>query len=74
MENNTQKLLGICSEILEIEVTELSLETSRLVMEEWDSLAHIRLIAEMEEIFNCEIPIDSITEIEKISDFLQYIR
>lgn len=68
------KLLGIVSKIIKVPIETLSLETSRQDIESWDSFAQLYLISEIEEIFNAIIPIEEITQIYKISDFLKYLK
>ncbi|MED1204713.1 acyl carrier protein [Heyndrickxia acidicola] len=69
-----QKLLEICAETFNLDISELSLETTNEDTAEWDSLAQISLVSEIEETFECEIPFDSISEIKKIGDFLEFIQ
>lgn len=71
--NNEQKLLGIFSEILEVEESSLTLNTARESMDDWDSLATVQLIAEIEEAFGCKIPFDEVEKIKTIGDFLSFI-
>jgi acyl carrier protein len=69
-----EKLLGIVSKIIKVPPENLSLETSRQEVESWDSFAQLYLISEIEETFNAVIPIEEITKIHKISDFMKYLK
>ncbi len=68
------KLLGIVSKIIKVPLENLSLETSRQEVESWDSFAQLYLISEIEENFNIVIPIEEITQIYRISDFMKYLK
>jgi acyl carrier protein len=68
------KLLGIISNIIKVPQDRLSLETSRQDVESWDSFAQLYLISEIEEKFNTVIPIEEISKIHKISDFMKYLK
>lgn len=68
-----EKLLQTCAEVFCIDQEKLSIDTSQEDLEEWDSLAQVQLIAEIEEAFHCRIPFEKISRIKKISDFLDYI-
>ena len=67
-----EKLLEIVKRVLKVE--NVSLDTHRDETMEWDSLAHIRIVAEVEEEFKISIPIDEIVNIETVRDFLKYIK
>lgn len=68
------KLLDIVSKIIKVPPENLSLETSRQEVEGWDSFAQLYLISEIEERFNTVIPIEEITKIQKISDFMKFLK
>jgi len=59
---------------LNLDKESISLETSRENTSAWDSLNHIRLVAEVEERFNIKIPFEKVPYIKKVGDFLEYIR
>ena len=67
------ELIEVLADVLEIESGTLTKETSRENLEEWDSLVHLQMIAEVEEHFNIKIPFEDIINIHKIADFLKYI-
>jgi acyl carrier protein len=69
-----QKLLNIVAEILDIEVEQLSLESKRNNIEKWDSLGHIQLVAMIEDEFNANILVEEINTINKVSDFIKFIK
>jgi len=67
------KLLQIFSDVLNVDLRNLSLSSNKEQLDEWDSLASIRLVAEVEEVFKCEIPFEDIEKLTEIKDFLKYI-
>lgn len=67
------KLIQVAANVLGIKKENISLNSSREDIDEWDSLAHLNLIAEIEEQFGVQIPFEETHEIRKLSDFLKYI-
>ncbi|MCP4138108.1 MAG: acyl carrier protein [bacterium] len=68
-----ERLIKLAAETLDIDEKELTLESAAEELEEWDSVAHINMVSEVEEEFGVTIPIDDITKITKVKDFLKYI-
>ena len=68
-----EKVIHIAAEIFHMNINELSLETKRENCDKWDSLAHIQLISEIEDIFDCEIGFDDVWQISKLGDILKFI-
>lgn len=68
-----EQIIKIVADILEMEETELSLDSKQEDIEEWDSLAHIRIIAEIEERLGKSIPIDQVVEIASIAELVQAV-
>lgn len=60
--NNIQKYNQAFINILEIDETEVNAGLALGVTREWDSIAHMGLISEMEELFDVSIDYDVITE------------
>ena len=69
-----EKLFQIMVEILEVDIDKIALNTSRDMLEEWDSLSHIQIIVEVESSFNIKIPIEEINQINLVGDFIRYIK
>lgn len=67
-------LLQIFSDILKIDIENLSLDTEKNNIDEWDSLASIRILAEFEEVFRVQVPFEDLGYIEKIRDYLKYLK
>jgi len=69
-----QKFLEFVSRIFEVDSKELSGETSYKSIPQWTSLMHLRLVAEIEEEYGVEIPIDEVPEMKTLTDFFEYIK
>ena len=69
-----EEFLIFIASILGIKRSELTEETSYGSIEQWDSLMHIRLIAEIEDKYDVDIPMDEVENIKKIKDFYNFIR
>jgi len=69
-----EKLLRIAAQVFRIPVEKVDLEMDKENLEAWDSLAHLHLIANIEEEFDISIPMEDIPNIHILADFLQYIK
>ena len=52
--------------------SDIELETRRDEVEEWDSLAHVMIIAAIKEQLGITIPIEQSEKIIKVKDFSRY--
>ncbi|KYH34810.1 acyl carrier protein [Clostridium tepidiprofundi DSM 19306] len=68
-----EELINIIADVLGIDKKDITINSRRDEIEEWDSLAHIQIIAEIEEQFDVNLPFEKVAEIEEISEFLKYI-
>lgn len=68
------KILEIASNIFNIDKKDLNINISREDLSQWDSLAHIQLISEIENAFGIKIPINDFWEITSLSKILEYIK
>ena len=66
------KIIEIAASIFGMDPRKLSIESSRDETEKWDSLAHVMLIAEIEEQFGVSIPFEETGNIHQLKDFLRY--
>jgi len=69
-----KKLIEILTKVLLLEESEISDELSRDDVEEWDSLAHLMLINELEETFQITINDDDILAIHTIGDLKKVLK
>ena len=68
-----QDFIRFVADVMEVDPSEISEETKRGEHEKWDSLMHLRLVMEIEEEYDIEIPIDEVPNIATIGDFYKYI-
>jgi len=69
-----KKLIEILTKVLLLEESEISDDLSRDDVEEWDSLAHLMLINELEETFQITINDDDILAIHTIGDLKKVLK
>lgn len=69
-----QKLKELVKRILGIEYIDIDIDTNKDQISEWDSLANLQIISEVEEEFNVKIPFEKISEIKNIRDILNIIK
>ncbi len=68
-----EAFIKFVAEIFEVEPSTLSPETAYGQIEQWDSLMHLRLVGEIEEAYEVEIPIDEVADVKTLADFYRYI-
>ena len=68
-----ERVREIIADILGIDAGELVLSTDITSIESWDSMAQVRIIAELEDYFTCSIPIESIKLLRKVEDFVNMV-
>lgn len=69
-----EEFLSFIADILEVDKSTLSLETSQDDVETWDSLMQLRLLGEIEAKYGVMISMEQISTIKKLNDFYQYIK
>ena len=68
-----KKLIILIKNILDTN-QEITLNSKKEDFPEWDSLANLQILSEFEDIFNISIPIEEISNIKKVKDFLKYLK
>jgi len=68
-----ERLIAIIATVLRVPVSRLTLESGPDNLAEWDSLAQINVISEIEAEFGVSIPIERVAEIRHIRDFLPHL-
>lgn len=66
------KFLDIVASVLRVKREDLNMNLKREDLKSWDSLAHIALVAELEEEIGIEIPIEEVPNIKGLNDFKKY--
>ena len=69
-----EEFLSLIADILEVDKSTLTLETSQDDVETWESLMQLRLLGEIEAKYGVMIPMEQISTIKKLNDFYQYIK
>jgi acyl carrier protein len=68
-----EQLIAIVARALRVPPSMLTLESGPGDLEAWDSLAQVDIISEIEAEFGVSIPIEQVSEIQHIRDFLRYV-
>lgn len=74
MRNADSKLKGILADVLLIDKKMISDDLSRKKVEEWDSMAHLMLVSEIEAAFGVAISDDDIMEIQTVGDIKKLLK
>jgi acyl carrier protein len=67
-DSTDKKLKDILTKILLIDKTKISYNMSRKNVKEWDSMAHLMLVSEIEAVFEVTMNDDDIMEIQTVAD------
>ena len=68
-----KEFLDFIAEIFDCNPKELSLDTTPDDVELWDSLMQLRLVGEISEKYDVEIPISEVADIKSLREFYNYI-
>ena len=68
-----QDFIKFIAAVMEVDPSELTEDTAYGTIEKWDSLMHMRMVMEIEEEYDVEIPIEEIPNIKSLKDFYKYI-
>jgi acyl carrier protein len=68
-----EKALNLITEVLELKDIILTPETFIKDVPEWDSLAQLQIVGEIEENFHVTIPIEAIIDMKTVGDLLKYL-
>lgn len=67
-----QEFLAFIAGIFEVDVSDLSEDTAYEVYEKWDSMMQLRLVMEVEEKYDVNIPLEEVVNIRSLKDLYQY--
>lgn len=67
-----EQFIEFVADILEVNSSEISLDTVYGELDVWDSLMMMRLIMEIEEKYGCVIPIESAAKIKTLRDLYSF--
>ena len=68
MVENSEKLLTLISEILEINKSEINDNTSPKNIKNWDSFNAMKMIIAIENEFNIKLPLEEVVVIKSVKD------
>jgi len=74
MANTDVKLKDILAKVLLIDENKISDDMSRKNVEEWDSMAHLMLVSEIESAFEVTLSDDDIIEIDTVGDIKKILK
>ncbi len=74
MNSADDKLKDILAKVLLIDKNKISDEMSRKSVEEWDSMAHLMLVSEIEAVFEVAMSDDDIMEIQTVGDIKKTLK
>ena len=69
-----EKLKEILAKVLLVDRTKINDRMSRKDVKEWDSMAHLMLVSEIESEFEVMMSDDDITEIKTVGDIKRVLR
>jgi acyl carrier protein len=64
------EIIGIFAECLEIPEDEITPDSRFKELKNWDSLIHVQIIAEIEELYSISLPIERLTEINTVRELI----
>jgi acyl carrier protein len=68
-----QQIIAIFAEVFQIEIDLQLEEIDRTEIAEWDSINHLRLVAELEEVFQIALSDEEVTSIKCLRDVEQVV-
>lgn len=69
-----EKLKEIMAKVLLVDKANINDQTSRKDLEEWDSMAHLMLVSDIESAFEVMMSDDDITGIKTVGDIKKILR
>ncbi|MBO4290836.1 MAG: acyl carrier protein [Lachnospiraceae bacterium] len=68
-----EKIIALIEEVLQVPAGTVNEATMAEELDEWDSLAQVMMIGELESRLGISIPLDEAMEIKGVADILKYI-
>lgn len=69
-----EKFLETVAETMEVEASEISMETAYKEYEPWDSMMMMNLIMDLEEAFDVSIPIEKVSNVKTLRDLFDIVK
>lgn len=68
-----QDFISFVAGVMEVDPSSINAETAYESIPQWDSLMHMRLVMEIEEEYDVEIPIDKMPELRSIAALYEFV-
>lgn len=68
-----EKIKEVLQDTLDVEDLKISEETTASDIEGWDSLAHIAIISEVEDVFGVRFPMKSVLNMKNLGEMIDLI-
>ena len=66
-----EKVIAMLEEVLNLQEGTITTETKIEDVDDWDSLAHVMIIGELEERFGISIPLDEAIELTSVGELFE---
>lgn len=66
-----EEIIALIEELLKVPAGTITVDTQIADVEEWDSLAHVMIIGELESALGIEIPLDDAIELTSVKELLE---
>ncbi|MBO5506509.1 MAG: acyl carrier protein [Bacteroides sp.] len=68
-----EEIVNIIADVLEVDVCDIEMDTAIGDLPEWDSIHHLQIIAELENVYNIKFNAADLAELEDVSDLLSLV-
>ena len=69
-----KRFLAFVADIMETDVSDISLETVYQEYEKWDSFMMLTLVMELEAEYGVSIPIESLGRVKTLADLYEFVK
>ncbi len=66
-----EEIIALIEELLKVPAGTITVDTQIADVEEWDSLAHVMIIGELETTLSVSIPLDEAIELTSVQELLE---
>ncbi len=70
----TKKVIAVLARTLEIPVSKVKTDSTQKSIESWDSLAHLKLVMEIEKNFNISFNTDEVFSMDSIEEICRLVK
>ena len=68
-----EEIVNIIADVLEVDVCDIEMDTAIGDLPEGDSIHHLQIIAELENVYNIKFNAADLAELEDVSDLLSLV-